>query len=472
MKPVVGREPEKEILDALMNSKKAEFVAVYGRRRIGKTFLVRQYLSKDIVFDFTGANRASSQTQLTNFSMVFSEQCYELEKVPEHWTEAFYILAKYLKQLKKKSKMVVFFDELPWLDKPKSGFMSALEFFWNQYGSQMDNLLFIGCGSAASWMMKNVVHAHGGLYKRMTRSIELEPFTLRETALLLKSKNLMFTQYQVTQLYMALGGIPFYLEAIKPGMSVPQVLQDLFFSKNGFLKKEFKPLYQSLFKNADHHLALVEVLSKHPYGMTRNALSKASKIPEGGSLSRALNNLIDSGFVQVIFPFGKKKKEASFRLVDLFSVFYLKFVNNNPNGNWQSMAQTPVYQSWCGYAFENVCLLHMNQIKKRLGIAGVETKVYSWKKAGTETEKGTQIDLVLDRKDGIVHLCEAKFTESEWVLSKEQTTVLRERRMIFKNATASKKNIVSTIFTSYPARKNEYYLEEVHAEVSMEFLFD
>ncbi len=472
MKPVLGRENEKRIFDDLLNSDKAEFLAVYGRRRIGKTFLIRNYLYKEIVFDFTGANKANNQAQLANFAMVFSEQCHELEQAPENWSEAFYLLAKHLKSLKREKKLVVFFDELPWLDRPKSGFLSALEFFWNQYGSQMENLLFIGCGSAASWMMKNIVHARGGLYKRMTRSIELQPFTLKETSIFLRSKNLMFTEYQILQLYMALGGIPFYLEAIKPEMSVSQILQDLFFTKNGFLKNEFRPLYQSLFRKAEHHLLLVETLSKHPHGITRDKLSKESKIAEGGSLSRALNNLIDSGFVQMILPFDKKKKEALFRLVDLFSIFYLKFVHNQSNVNWQSVSQTPAYQSWCGYAFENICLLHVEQIKRKLGIAGVEVQVYSWKKSGTTTEFGTQIDMVLDRKDGIVHLCEAKFSESEFVLNKVYNAKLRQRRTIFKEAVKSKKNVVTTLFTTYPAIKNEYYLEEIHSEVSMDFLFD
>ncbi len=471
MKPVLGRENEKKIFDELLVSNKAEFVAVYGRRRIGKTFLVRQYLHKQMVFDFTGANTDDTQAQLANFKMVFSEQCFELHETPKTWTEAFYLLHQFLKSNRRKTKLVVFFDELPWLDRPKSSFLSALEFFWNQYGSQMNNLLFIVCGSAASWMIKNIIQAKGGLYKRMTRSIELEPFTLKETAFFLKSKHLQFTTYQVLQLYMTIGGIPFYLEAIQPGMSVPQVLQDLFFTKNGFLQKEFKPLYHSLFKKAQYHLLIVEVLSKHPHGLTRDVLSKETKIAEGGSLSRAIDNLIDSGFIKIVLPFGKKKKEALYRIVDFFSIFYLKFVHNSSSKNWQSVAQTPVYYSWCGYAFENICLMHIDQIKNKLGIQGVEAEVYSWKKAGTATKKGTQIDFVLDRKDGIVHLCEAKFTDSEFILTKDYNTHLRLRRSIFKETTKTKKNVVTTLFTTYPALKNEYYLEEIHSEITMEYLF-
>lgn len=471
MKPLLGRENEKKIFDELLNSDKAEFVAVYGRRRIGKTFLVRQYLQKQIVFDFTGSNNDETSAQLANFSRVFSEQCQELHQTPENWADAFFLLAKHLKTIKRKSKIVIFFDELPWLDRPKSGFLSALEFFWNQYGSQINNLMLVVCGSAASWMIKNIVNAKDGLYKRMTRSIALEPFTLRETELFLKYKKLHFTQYQIIKLYMALGGIPFYLEAIKPEMSVEQVIQDLFFEKNGFLQKEFKPLYQSLFKKAQHHLQIATTLSSHPHGITREQISAATKIPEGGSLSRALDNLIDSGFVTIILPFGKKKKDALYRIVDFFSIFYLKFVQSSTSKKWQSISQTPAYHSWCGYAFENVCLLHIDSIKKKLGIEGVDTQIYSWKKTGTTTERGTQIDLIMDRKDGIVNLCEAKFTDSEFVLTKDYNTHLRQRKAIFKEVTKSKKNIVTTLLTTYPARKNEYYLEQIQSEVNMEHLF-
>lgn len=471
MKPLLGRDVEKKILDELLNSSKSEFLAVYGRRRIGKTYLVRQYLSKQLVFDFTGTNTDDTFVQLSNFRMVFSEQCFELEETPSNWSEAFLLLANYLKNTKRKGKLVVFLDELPWLARPKSGFIPALEFFWNQYGSQLNNLLFVTCGSAASWMIKNIVYAKGGLYKRLTRSIELEPFTLKETEEFLKHRKLQFTNYQIVQLYMAIGGIPFYLDAIKPGMSVPQVIQDLYFSKNGFLQKEFIPLYQSLFKRANYHLKIVEALARHPNGLTREILSKETKIAEGGSLSRTLENLIDTGFVKIIFPFGKKRKDALYRIVDFFTIFYLKFVQNNNFKNWQSVAQSASYYSWCGYTFENICLLHTEQIKAKLGISGTETNVYSWRKAGTLTEKGAQIDLVLDRKDGIVHLCEAKFTENDFVLTKDYNTQLRQRRFIFKEATKTRKNPVTTLLTTYPAVRNEHYLEEVHSEISMDYLF-
>ena len=471
MKKLAGRAEEKKILDELLSSNKAEFLAIYGRRRIGKTFLIRQYLSNHIVFDFTGSNNESTIAQLGNFKRVFSEQCFELENAPKDWSEAFKHISAHLKSIHSDKKLVVFLDELPWLDRPKSGFLSALEFFWNQHGSQIDNLLFIVCGSAASWMIKNIVYAKGGLYKRMTRNIELEPFTLAETSEFFQSKNLHFTEFQIIQLFMSTGGIPFYLDAVKSGMSVSQTIEALFFTKNGLLQKEFKPLYQSLFKKATHHIQIIEALSKHTYGINREKLSKETSISEGGSLSRALQNLIDTGFVKVINPYGKKKKDSQFRLTDLFSIFYLTFVNNTPLTNWQSTAQTIKYKSWCGYSYENIWLLHQKQILKALGIQGVETNFYSWRHIGNESEKGTQIDLVIERKDGIIHLCEVKFTESEYALTKDETTKLRLRRSIFKEITQSKMNVVTTLLTTYPAIKNAYYLEEVHSGISMEELF-
>lgn len=305
----------------------------------------------------------------------------------------------------------------------------------------------------------------------MTRSIELEPFTLAETSEFFQLKNLQFTEFQIIQIFMSTGGIPFYLEAVKPGLSVSQIIESLFFTKNALLQKEFKPLYQSLFKKATHHIQIIETLSKYTYGINREKLTKETSISEGGSLSRALQNLIDAGLVKVIIAYGKKKKDAQYRLSDLFSIFYLKFVNNSLFSSWQSIAQTSQYKSWSGYAFENIWLLHQQQIMKALGTQGVETHMYSWRHTGNASEKGTQIDLVIERKDGIIHLCEVKFTESEYSLTKEESTKLRLRRSVFKEMTQTKKNVVTTLLTTYPAIKNAYYLEEVHSGISMEDLF-
>jgi uncharacterized protein len=472
---LIGRDKEKELIDSLLASNKAEFVAVYGRRRVGKTFLIRQYLKNDMLLDFTGTIGESTKVQLANFNREFKRQCTDNETNPENWSEAFAMLSDYLYTLDSKKKVVVFIDELPWLDKAKSGFLTALTYFWNQHGSQMPHLLLITCGSASSWIIKNLLNAYGGLHNRVTQSIELKPFTLEETEAFFKYKNLKFTRYQVVQLYMAMGGIPFYLQAIKSGKSVDQVIDALCFESGGLLAKEFKPLYHSLFKKAHIHIAIITALAKNPYGLNRSQLLEKTQLPPGGTLMRAMENLIECGFVKKIDPFERKNRESVFRIIDFYSIFYLRFIEGNLNdrkNTWQSMADSQNYVSWCGYAFENICLAHLLQIHKTLGISGVTTKVSSWKFVGNAEMPGAQIDLVIDRKDGIINLCEAKFTNKEFVLSKEYTTKLRQKRAIFEYATKTKKAVVTSLLSTYPAIKNEYYLEEIHSEIVLDDLFE
>jgi uncharacterized protein len=471
---VLGRKKEKEILDNLLVSPKAEFVAIYGRRRVGKTFLIRQYLKNNMGFDFTGSDEEDNSVQLANFFREFSKQCVDNQPYPKNWSDAFALLSDYFYSLDNTRKVVIFMDELPWLDKPKSGFLAALQYFWNQHGSQMPHLLLITCGSAASWIIKNLMDAKGGLYNRVTQSIELKPFTLAETEDFLKYKNLKFTRYQILQLYMIMGGIPFYLDAIKPSKSVNQVIDELCFQQNGLLAREFKPLYHSLFKDAQNHLAVIEALAKHPYGMSRQQLLEATEIPNGGSFSRTIENLIDCGFIKQMASFDKKNQDAIFRIIDFYSIFYLKFIRDNSIGRvnvWQSIADSASYQSWCGYAFENICLLHIEQIHKSLGISGLYSQTSSWKFKGDPTMPGTQIDLVINRKDGIIHLFECKFTSKELILTKDYTATLRQRRAIFEYATKNKRQVVTSLLTTFPAIKNEYFLEEIHSQIEANDLF-
>lgn len=474
---IIGRKKEIETFDKLMLSKQAEFVTIFGRRRVGKTFLVREYFKEQIIFDFAGSFEADNHIQLYNFYNEYNRFTKEnkLMGPPQNWTEAFNYLTDFLYTFAlSDKKVVVFIDELPWLDRPKSGFLSALEYFWNQHGSKMNHLLLITCGSAASWILKNLVNAKGGLYNRVTQRMELKPFTLHETKLFFDHKHLKFTQYQIIQLYMVMGGIPFYLQAIEQGKSVNQVIDELCFESRGLLSNEFKPLYHSLFKNAENHIAVIEALANHPYGLNRTQLLAETKIPNGGTFVRVLENLVDSGFLKALSPFGKKSKDTVFRVVDFYSVFYLKFIRGNVSDRknvWQNFANETSYKAWTGYAFENICLMHLRPIHESLGIGGVFTKVTSWRFAGNEEIGGAQVDLVIDRNDGIIHLCEAKFTTNEFIITKEYNAKLRHKRMAFKHITQTKKSVVSTLITTFPAIQNQYYTEEIHSEISAEDLF-
>lgn len=474
---VIGREQEQEQFKKWLQSPQAEFAVIYGRRRIGKTHLVQEYFSEQMVFSFSGSYDTETDIQINNFYVELKRiwQKSETYAAPKNWSEAFHILTDYLLTFKgKPEKIVVFIDELPWLDRTGAGFVSALAYFWNQHGSRLKNLILITCGSAASWILRKLLNDQGGLHNRVTKRMELKPFTLRETEIFCQYKNLKFTRYQIAQLYMVMGGVPFYWQAIEQGKSVAQVIDQLCFEENGLLAIEFKPLFQSLFKNAENHIQIIEILAKYPYGLTRSQLLEQSKVANGGSFVRIMEQLIDCGFVKALSPFGKKNKETVFRVIDFYSIFYLKFIKEKVSDRanvWQNLSNSANYPSWMGYAFENICLTHLKSIHEALGISGIYTQVSSFHFKGNEEQKGVQIDLVIDRNDGIINLCEAKFTNAEWTLTKDYTATLRRKRAIFQEITKTKKAVVTTILTSYPANQNAYYNEEIHSEVSLDKLF-
>jgi uncharacterized protein len=475
-KKIIGRDLEKAKLDELLQSNEPEFLALYGRRRVGKTFLIRQYLKNQIVFDLSGSKDGGTQEQLHNF---FTEYLLRTDgkaerKAPSSWQEAFFYLAIYLKNLPPtENKHVVFLDEMPWMDAPKSGFVSALEFFWNQYVSRMDHVLLIACGSASSWIRKKLINARGGLYNRVTSRLKLRAFNLHETELYLQNKGIQLTHYQLIELYMVMGGVPFYLKAIKRGKSVPQLIDEICFSPQGALAEEYGQLYHSLFRNAEWHVALVEQLAAHPQGMTRKALTQATKLSEG-NLSRTLEELIECDFVMVLEPLLNRKKETIYKLIDLYSLFYLKFINANQGTGkqtWEQLSKSSSYQAWSGYAFENIAILHLPQIKAALGISGVFTRHNSWKFKGNDELPGTQIDLIIDREDRVINLCEAKFTQENYIMNAAAAAQMRQRKMIFKDISQTKKLVLATLLSTYPAIKNQHYLSEIDSEVTMDKLF-
>lgn len=473
----IGRVKEKEKLDGILQSNQSEFLALYGRRRVGKTFLIRQYLKDYIVFEISGTKEGSKEQQIQHFFSEYLKRSQAQKQTipPKSWYDIFEYLADYLSELPPtNTKHVVFIDEMPWLDTPKSDFISALEFFWNHHVSKMENVLLIACGSATSWIRKNLINARGGLYNRITQRIKLMPFNLHETALFVESLNVKLTQYQILELYMVMGGIPFYLKEIVKGKSATQLIDDICFSPSGLLYDEYGQLYHALFKNAEHHITLVETLAAHPQGLTRGNLAAKTQIAEG-SLTNTLEELIECDFIAHFQPFINKKKEAMYKLTDLYSLFYLKFIKPNKglaHKIWEQLSNQSSFAAWSGYAFENICMMHTAQIKSALGIRGVFTKHSSWKFKGDDALPGTQIDMVIERADQIIHLCEAKFTKENFAINNNYSAQLRLRKTIFKQATETKKAVFTTLLTTYPALQNKYYLEEIDSEVSMNQLFE
>ena len=474
---VLGREQEIYIFEKVINANNPKFLALYGRRRVGKTFLIREYFKKYIKFSFTGSFEEDTNIQLDNFfrEYLFRTKGKKETSKPKNWNQAFAYLADYLYPLKnRKHKTVVFIDELPWLDRPKSGFIKALEYFWNQHVSTMNHVILIVCGSAASWMQKKLLKSKGGLHNRITNRIKLEPFTLGETENFLKSKRIKLSRYQIIQLYMVMGGIPFYLNELTSGKSAEQLINELCFTPTGLLSNEYEQLYYSLFKNADKHMKVIEALASAPNGLNRETLLKKSKLADGGTLTRVISDLFESGFIVKQLPFNKKKKDTIYKLIDLYSLFYIKFIKGNvtkDKNRWQKIVNTASFKAWSGYAYENICLLHSQQILTKLGLTGTYTEISSWRHAGNKETPGTQIDMLINRKDGVVNLCEAKFSDKEYIISKEYSSKLRQRRAIFEHVTKTKKTVLTTLITTFAAIRNEYYLEEIDSEVIMDDLF-
>lgn len=479
MKKIIGRKEESKLLAEALASKKAGLVAVYGRRRVGKTYLIHTYFSGRIAFELTGQYKASLKEQLLQFSKGLQNATGSALalKPPESWVEAFHALERYLETRDKKKKWVVFLDELPWLDGRKSGFLSAFEHFWNSWASRQPNFLVVVCGSAASWMIRKIVGNKGGLHNRVTQKIKLLPLTLSETEQYMKNLGNPMDRYQLIQLYMAFGGIPPYLDTAGKSGSAQQTIEKACFSKDGLLRGEFKNLYDSLFDLADNHITTVRALAATTKGLTRQEIIDRCKLSSGGRTTEMLTELEESGFIASYIPFGKASKDAIYRLVDEYSIFYLKFMNGRHTigkGTWAKLSRGASYKSWSGMAFEAVCLKHVEQIKEALGIASFKTEESVWRYVPPKRskEKGAQIDLLIDRSDKSINICEMKFYDDEFPINKSYATELQRKMDVFKRITGTKKALYLTMVTTYGLKNNSYADQLVKTSLTMDVLFE
>jgi len=474
MGDIIGRKREITQLNKVVSSKNAEFAVIYGRRRVGKTYLIREYFNQTFDFELTGLANANTSQQLVNFHTALQRQSKNpSDQLPTNWFEAFQQLIDHLISIKTSSKRVVFLDELPWMDTSRSDFVMALEHFWNSWADKQKDVVLIGCGSAASWMINKLVNNHGGLHNRITERIKLLPFDLQETELLLKSNNNVLDRYQILQIYMVMGGIPFYLNKISPDKSAAQNIEELCFRKGALLASEFKNLFVSLFKNATRHEQVVTALSSRTLGMTRKELVKATKMSTGGGLTRLLFELEESGFIGSYIPFNKKSRDTIYQLTDFYSSFYLKFIKSNTNydsGVWTNAIDNPTQRAWAGFAFERVCQAHTFQIKKALGIHGILSSTSSWR--STKLKNGAQIDLVIDRRDQVISLCEMKYSISPFKITSSYNENLRNKVATFKEETKTRKALFLTMITTFGLHKNKYSSSLVQNDLTMDALFD
>ena len=474
MAKIVGRKEEIAILESLKTADSSAFVAVYGRRRVGKTFLIRSVFKEQFTFQVTGIANVETANQLTNFhsTLVHFFPQFEDNLLAKDWFQAFQQLILALETLPETGKKVLFFDELPWFDTANSLFISALEHFWNSWASARTDIVLVVCGSAASWMINELINNTGGLYNRVTHPIQLDPFTLAECDAFFKAKSLGFDQYQLLQLYMVFGGIPFYLDAIDPRKSATQNINDLCFKQRGKLRNEFDKLYASLFKKADKHIAIIQALAQKSMGLEREALLKTAKLANGGSTTMILKELEESHFIRKYNTFGKSKNNALYQLTDFYSLFYLKFMKNNTSFDddfWINGIDSPEIRAWSGYAFEQICLYHLPQIKKALGIASVQTQTSAW--LGSDGVNKAQIDLVIDRRDQVINLCEMKFSIKTYTIDKEQADNLRRKIGTFREATKTPKALWLTFITTNGLTENSHSQSLVHQSLTMDALF-
>ncbi len=463
---IIGREKEIKRLLRYIDSDRSEFIAIYGRRRVGKTFLVKELFGDKLAFRITGMEKTNTSGQLTNF-------CISLQNLTasdtnaKSWEEAFLLLEKYLESTGNGVK-ILFFDELPWLDTAGSHFIAAFEHFWNDWASYRDDIKLICCGSATTWMIDEVINSRGGLHNRVTHEIALAPFTLAETEMYFHSRGFVYDRSEIMECYMAVGGVAYYLSLFEQDESVAQNIDRLCFMKDGELRKEFDRLFKALFKKADTYIDIVKALTTQSRGMTRLDLVEATKAVNNGNFSKKLEELEVCNFIRSYQPFGKEKKTTVYQLIDPFSLFYIKFVSGNSNflkGYWVKMQTSEKYRSWCGYAFEILCLNHLPQVVHALGIDGSINTICSWSyrppkalpdDVDDDLKQGTQIDLLVDRSDNTVNVCEMKYSLSEYVIDKKYYSHLEQRMRIFKKITKTRKSIVPVFITSLGLADNMY----------------
>ena len=472
MDRLVGREQEIKLLEEYTTSGRPEFVAIYGRRRVGKTFLVNQLFGGRLAFSMTGVLNGSKDEQMEAFIDAMEEYSGALIDKPKSWMEAFRILKSFLKKkVVLEQRCIVFLDELPSMDTQRSGFIRALGYFWNSWASLQDNLTLIVCGSATSWMIRHIVDDKGGLHDRITHEMHLRPFTLRETELYLESNGFQWDRLSVMQTYMALGGIPYYLGLLHRDESFPMNIDRLFFSEDEEMRREYRRLYSTLFKSPDSYTAIVSALSKVKTGLTRNELSKVLGKDSSGSLSKKLEDLVNCDIIRkyVVREKDIKKNSAIYQLVDLYSLFYLTFVPKAEaeTGYWSNHIGTPEVNTWLGLSFERLCMAHVPQIKLAMHLDRIATKFYSWRK---KTSPKAQIDMILERADNIINIFEMKYSESEYTLDKEEDGKLRKRVEAFRKETGAKEALWPTLITTYGLTKGVHSSTFV-ATLTMDDLF-
>ena len=471
---IIGREEEINLLNKYASSGRAEFVALYGRRRVGKTFLINQVFKDRLTFAMTGIMDGDRNAQLHAFADALDLYGQPVKKLPRNWYDAFQMLRHFLADRMEGGKeCVVFIDELPCFETRKSNFVNALGYFWNSWASLQDNMLLIVCGSATSWMMKNVIDNHGGLHDRITHEMHLKEFSLHETEEYLVSYGFPWDRTMILQTYMVMGGIPYYLSLLDPAESLAQNIDRLYFHANGEMRREFQRLYKTLFSSPEPYIAIVEALFEKKKGLTRDEIAAAVDISANGNLTKMLQNLVDCDIIRFYRVKNKTigSRNGLYQLLDFYSLFYLQFMKSRTTNEhfWIQSLNTPTVNTWMGLAFERICLTHIPQIMQALRIGGIKSEYYSWRGIDPETQQQAQIDLIIERADRMINLCEAKYSEKPYLLDKEEYRKYTDRLNLFKQHTGFSGGIIPTFITANGLQRNAYS-EHIIAQLTMDDL--
>lgn len=472
---IIGREKEQRELLNLLEMEESQFCAVYGRRRVGKTYLIRETFNYQFCFQHTGVAKGTLRQQLTAFRNSLMAAGMAKCSIPKSWIEAFELLKQLIINAPA-GKKVLFIDELPWMDTPKGNLIGALESFWNGWATarREKDIVLIVCGSATSWISKKLLKDKGGLRGRLTLRVKLVPFTLRECELFAQGANLALGRKDILELYMILGGIPYYWSFLKKGLSVAQNVDQLFFTETAQLRDEFEALYATLFKRPENYLKVIECLSDgRRSGMTREEMLSASKLSDGGTFSTILEELEESGFIRRFASADTAETNALYQLIDNYTLFYYLCIKKNAFSDeqyWLNTCTSSAHNTWKGHAFERVCLQHVLQIKAALGISGVQTNVCSWFVRGSKERRGAQIDLVMQRADGFTNICEMKHSANTFAIDNDYAKDLQNKLDAYRELSKDKRTLHLVMVTTNGVAHNSYY-NMVQKEIIMDELF-
>lgn len=470
---IIGRKIERERLENVMKSGRPEFVVVYGRRRVGKTFLINEFFNNNYTFKHTGLANKDRLLQLSRFGASLREYGLAEAKLPQNWFEAFDLLKTLIKKSKKKRK-VVFIDELPYMDTARSNFVCAIEDFWNNWGATQKDLVLIVCGSATAWITRKIIKNHRGLHNRLTLKLYLHPFTLRETKQHFRALGLNYSDDAIAECYMAMGGIPYYQQMLEPGKNVAQNLDDLFFSRDCKLANEFENLYASLFENSENYVRIVEALCNSEKGLTRDEIIDKTGLSSNGMLTQYLEDLENCDLIRHYPGYGRNVKQSIYQAIDFYTLFYFKFIKTHTRTvaeYWGKLTGKGKYNDWIGYAFEQLCLCHYPQIVKALGINGILAEPYSWR--SQRIAGGAQIDLIIKRNDKTINIFEIKYRGEPYRLTSKYVDELRNKVAVFKEENKIPSNIsIHLVMITSMGLANPEYDPLVQRHITMTHLFD